>query len=134
MPWHSGGAVICLVLLGGEGGTLWQGWVGYGSVDFILLEPRFVQMKEGDTWEWVGCAREEAGSPNKSPGKENGVSTEGGDGHQRKIDALENYLGYTTSKFNLHWIIHLNVNPKTIKCLEESLRKTLMILGLAKIS
>lgn len=70
----------------------------------------------------------------ETPGKGTGVSNQGGDGHKREVDELDDYLGCTTSKFNSHWIIHLHVNSKTMKLLEESLGNTLMILGLAKIS
>lgn len=49
----------------------------------------------------------------ETPGEGTGVSNQGGDGHKREVDELDDYLGCTTSKFNSHWIIHLHVNSKT---------------------
>ena len=42
---------------------------------------------------------------------------------KRERDGFENCLliGYTISKFNSNWIIHLNINPRAIKPLEEGL-------------
>lgn len=70
----------------------------------------------------------------ETPGKEIGVSNQGGEGHKREADELDDYLGCTTSKVNSRWTIHLHVNSKTVKLLEESLGTILMVLGLAKIS
>lgn len=78
--------------------------------------------------------RKEAGSPDKRAGRENGGSNEGGGGHKREVSGFDNYLGHTISKFNSRWVIYLNVNPKTIKLLEESIGKILTTLGSAKIS
>ena len=41
---------------------------------------------------------------------------------EKEMD-LKTYLliGYTISKFNSNWIIHLNINPRAIKPLEEGL-------------
>lgn len=89
-------------------------------------------MKEGDAGEWVGWG--EGGSRESRPGKENGGSNEGGGGHKKEVNGFDNYLGYTISKFNSRWVIYLNVNPKTIKLLEESIGKIITTLGSAKIS
>lgn len=83
------------------------------ELDFILLELRFVQMQKEDACEWAGW-RERF----ETPGKETGVSNQGGEGHKREADELDDYLGCTTSKVNSRWTIHLHVNSKTVKLLE----------------
>ena len=53
--------------------------------------------------------------------------------HKRERDGFENCLliGYTISKFNSNWIIHLNIKPKTQRLLEKNI-ENLGNLGVGK--
>lgn len=70
----------------------------------------------------------------KDQGKTMVAQIRGIDGHKREADGYDKYLVYTISKFNSHWIIHLNINTKTIRLLEGSIANILMVLDLAKLS
>lgn len=108
--------------------------VGLGRPrEFVLF------CSSSDLYKWSGSGTGLGGWERKQggqikDGREAGVSNQGGDGHEREIGGLDECLGYNPSKSNSHWIMQLNVKPKTVKLLGESRGKLLIILGLAQIS